>query len=168
MYTDSAYHYTYTTDAQGRPRVAQAVPLLSGSGNRQPCQTTVGGWGGTGYDGGHLIADSFGGVTQRYNLVPMPAKLNRPGGLFYKFEDAARGCLKTSHTTVTLYHVGVTYPSTITVIPSSYRMRMEIRDKHHKFRTIDVTMPEKPTDAQWVKIESEIEATRHLAGCQAG
>jgi DNA/RNA non-specific endonuclease len=165
LYTDTDTGYDYRTDAQGRPKTAEAIPLRSGSAGRLPCQTTVGKWGGADYDGGHLIADSFGGVSQRYNLVPMPSILNQSGGLYFKFEAAARGCLKTPNTVVDDYRIQVAYPDQISVVPNSYLMQMHIVDAHQQPHTIHVIMPEHPTDAQWVEIESDIEAGRIAAGC---
>lgn len=41
-----------------------------------------------GDDGGHLIANQFGGGSEMINLIPMRGKeLNRPGGEYYKMEQ---------------------------------------------------------------------------------
>ena len=65
-------------------------------------------------DEGHVIADSLGGVYNAYNIAPHNSTLNRDGGQAYmeKVIRDASGC--SDFTAV------ITYPSTITQIPSHY------------------------------------------------
>lgn len=69
----------------------------------------------TGYDRGHVIADSLGGVANAYNITPQEATLNRHGDQAYmeKVIRDAGGC--------TDFEAIITYPNTQTQIPSHYK-----------------------------------------------
>jgi hypothetical protein len=69
----------------------------------------------TGYDRGHVIADSLGGVANAYNITPQDSVLNRHGDQAY-MEKVIRdtgGC--------TNFEAEITYPDTETQIPSKYK-----------------------------------------------
>lgn len=65
-------------------------------------------------DEGHVIADSLGGVSNAYNITPQNSTLNRHGDQAYmeKVIRDAGGCEK--------FFATITYPNTITQIPSRY------------------------------------------------
>ena len=69
----------------------------------------------TGYDRGHVIADSLGGVANAYNITPQDSVLNRHGDQAYmeKVIRDAGGC--------TDFEAIITYPDTETQIPSKYK-----------------------------------------------
>jgi len=69
----------------------------------------------TGYDRGHVIADSLGGVANAYNITPQESTLNRHGDQAYmeKVIRDAGGC--------TDFEAVITYPDNETQIPSSYK-----------------------------------------------
>lgn len=107
--------YAYTTDGAGRPSQALAQKLIDRTAPRSECEATVGDWGGRGdWQGGHLIASSFGGVSKRYNLVPMRGRqVNQ--GLMSRVENGARACLDEG--SVAGYRVQVHYPDGTTIVP---------------------------------------------------
>ncbi|MBO8186438.1 hypothetical protein [Streptomyces spirodelae] len=61
-----------TSTSKGRRGQAKAINPAEGISPRTKCETLVGGWGGRGSDGGHLIAATLKGVSQRFSLVPLP------------------------------------------------------------------------------------------------
>ncbi len=65
-------------------------------------------------DQGHVIADSLGGVSNAYNITPQDSTLNRHGDQAYmeKVIRDAGGC--------TNFVATITYPDTVTQIPSNY------------------------------------------------
>lgn len=69
----------------------------------------------TGYDRGHVIADSLGGVANAYNITPQEATLNRHGDQAYMEAviRSAGGCSD--------FEAIITYPNTETQIPSHYK-----------------------------------------------
>lgn len=70
-------------------------------------------------DEGHIIADSLGGVANAYNITPQDSNLNRHGDQAY-MEDVMRKALAEG-LEVTDFVAEITYPSTDTQIPSSYK-----------------------------------------------
>ncbi|NLL82085.1 MAG: hypothetical protein GX231_07265 [Tissierellia bacterium] len=75
----------------------------------------------TGYDRGHIIADSLGGVANAYNITPQNSVLNRHGNQAYmeKVIRDAGGC--------TDFEATITYPNTETQIPSKYKYTYTIK-----------------------------------------
>ena len=69
----------------------------------------------TGYDRGHVIADSLGGVANAYNITPQEATLNRHGDQAYM----ERNILEAGGATD--FEAIITYPNTETQIPSKYK-----------------------------------------------
>lgn len=69
----------------------------------------------TGYDRGHIIADSLGGVANAYNITPQESTLNRHGDQAYMEKGIrdAGGC--------TDFEAVITYANKETQIPSSYK-----------------------------------------------
>ncbi|SDJ73392.1 DNA/RNA non-specific endonuclease [Salimicrobium halophilum] len=72
-------------------------------------------------DQGHVIADSLGGVSNAYNITPQESTLNRHGDQAY-MEDAIR---KAGGATD--FEAVITYPDTVTQIPSSYQYTYTIQ-----------------------------------------
>ncbi|MGK5546684.1 DNA/RNA non-specific endonuclease [Streptomyces sp. URMC 127] len=114
--------WSFHIDAAGRPDRATAASLTAGTSPRTKCETTVGGWGGTGSDGGHLIASTLKGVSKRINLVPMRKKINI--GIYKMFENGAKKCLAVKDMKVLNYTSQVTYPDAKTVVPASMTVSM--------------------------------------------
>lgn len=75
----------------------------------------------TGYDRGHVIADSLGGVANAYNITPQEATLNRHGDQAY-MEKVIRDAGG-----VTDFVAIITYPNTETQIPSHYEYTYTIK-----------------------------------------
>ena len=75
----------------------------------------------TGYDRGHVIADSLGGVANAYNITPQNAALNRHGDQAYmeKVIRDAGGCSD--------FEAIITYPNTETQIPSYYKFTYTLK-----------------------------------------
>jgi len=77
-------HAFYHTDDMGRATHVHIDQWINESGVRSPSvQTTVGGLGGPGYDGGHLVAVSNGGIPENINITPMIEHINRGAGESY-------------------------------------------------------------------------------------
>lgn len=74
-----------------------------------------------GYDRGHVIADSLGGVANAYNITPQEATLNRHGDQAY-MEDSIR---KAGGATD--FEAIITYPNSNTQIPSKYKIYYTIK-----------------------------------------
>lgn len=84
-------NYKYTTDSQGRiSRVEGELKLQKGKRNSN-AQREI---GQKKDDGGHLIANRFGGSGEIDNLVPQNKHLNRSGGEWYKMEQEWANALK--------------------------------------------------------------------------
>ena len=87
----------------------------------------------SGYDRGHIIADSLGGVANAYNITPQDATLNRHGNQAYmeKVIRDAGGC--------TEFEAIITYPDTKTQIPSHYKYTYVLMGNHivDEFANVD-------------------------------
>ncbi|MEW9551061.1 DNA/RNA non-specific endonuclease [Nonomuraea sp. NPDC050783] len=156
---------TFATDPQGRPADALSKALRSTRGARTGCEGTVGNWAGSGdWNGGHLIAASFGGVGQRYNLVPMNGRqINQ--GLMKRIEDSARACLE-SHGSVSAYRVRLHYPDARSIIPDTITMTMT-SSLSGTSRRLSFTLPNKAIPKDEVESrESAIDKEFEAAGCR--
>jgi hypothetical protein len=89
-------------------------PVLS-SGRYYPDEAKVPGVESDVLDEGHIIADSFGGVSNAYNITPQDVTLNRHGDQAY-MEDVIRRAGGATN-----FEAIITYPNTETQIPSSYQ-----------------------------------------------
>ena len=74
-----------------------------------------------GYDEGHVIADSLGGVSNAYNITPQNSALNRYGDQAYmeKVIRQAGGAYN--------FTAEISYPNTYTQIPSSYKFTYTLK-----------------------------------------
>ncbi|MCK2219415.1 DNA/RNA non-specific endonuclease [Actinomadura sp. ATCC 31491] len=156
---------TFTTDGQGRPQEAVAKTLTQAKGERTGCESTVGNWAGSGdWNGGHLIAASFGGVSRRYNLVPMRGRqINQ--GLMKRVEDGARACLD-GRGAVTGYRVRLHYPDARNIVPDGIAMSLT-PSVSGRSRQLGFTLPNKTLPASEVKAkEAEIDKEFEAAGCR--
>ncbi len=97
-------------------------PVLS-SGRYYPDEAKVPGVERDVLDEGHIIADSFGGVSNAYNITPQDSTLNRHGDQAY-MEDVIR-----SAGGATNFEAIITYPNTETQIPSSYQYTYTLMGK---------------------------------------
>jgi len=75
-------------------------------------------------DEGHVIADSLGGVSNAYNITPQDSSLNRFGDQAY-MEYTIRKAIE-SGMKVTDFEAIITYPNTLTQIPSHYMFTYKI------------------------------------------
>ena len=75
----------------------------------------------TGYDRGHVIADSLGGVANAYNITPQNANLNRHGDQAY-MEQVIRDAGGCSD-----FETIISYPNTETQIPSYYKFTYTLK-----------------------------------------
>lgn len=75
------------------------------------------------FDESHVIADSLGGVSNAYNITPQSSGLNRYGDQAYmeKVIRDAGGC--------TDFVARISYPDTVTQIPSHYSYTYTLRGK---------------------------------------
>ncbi len=112
--------HTMRTDYVGRP-VWSYIGLRKGElepGGRRPyCQSKVGSWGGGGYVGGHLVADSVGGYGGRPNLTPQFEIVNSK--IFSRIEYAMKQC-GLNPLFMTDYRVDVKYLRSDDVVPYIY------------------------------------------------
>lgn len=69
--------HAYQTDLAGRVVKADGVLDVNKTDRNTWQQAAAGHEGGTGYDGGHLIATLFGGAGEKINLVPQLSTVNR-------------------------------------------------------------------------------------------
>lgn len=75
----------------------------------------------TGYDRGHVIADSLGGVANAYNITPQEATLNRHGDQAYMEKVIRDAGGATDFVAI------ITYPNTETQVPSHYEYTYTIK-----------------------------------------
>ena len=74
-----------------------------------------------GYDRGHIIADSLGGVANAYNITPQEATLNRHGDQAYMERNIREAGGATNFEAI------ITYPNTETQTPSKYKFTYTIK-----------------------------------------
>ncbi|WP_189308765.1 DNA/RNA non-specific endonuclease [Streptomyces albospinus] len=156
--------WKFHIDGAGRPDRATADSLSAGNSPRSQCETTVGGWGGGGYDGGHLIASTLKGVSKRINLVPMKASINR--GIYKKTENAAKKCLSTLGKKDKLsYNVTVAYPDTKSVVPRDMTVAMTVKKRKGK-KDVKLTIPNQDiTPQKETALKKQLNAGLKAAGC---
>jgi hypothetical protein len=127
--------HKYATDPQGRPTygLARFTGGQISENYRNACSGTVGSWGapppGTpmptnGYEGGHVIGNSLGGIPQRINLTPQAYYINR--STFPKIEAGVRYCARQTQW-ATSYMVIPYYNNSSVVTPDSYQVWVTIR-----------------------------------------
>ncbi|WP_084000320.1 DNA/RNA non-specific endonuclease [Actinomadura kijaniata] len=158
----TAIHRTYRTDAIGRPRRASVNTLSQRTSPRSPCEPTVGAWGPPGYQGGHLIAATLRGVSERYNLVPMQGnQINQ--GLMKAIENGAKRCL--TRAAVTGYTITLTYPAGTSVVPARIQVDML---PHARNPAVPFTASFRNTTYQpagYTRLRNEIRAKFTRSGC---
>ncbi|WP_169807882.1 DNA/RNA non-specific endonuclease [Actinomadura hibisca] len=121
-----AYTANYLTDGIGRPLQVVAPNLLRRNASRSACEQTVGAMGPAGYQGGHMLAATLRGVSERYNLTPMQGnQINL--GIMKKIENGAKRCLRIA--AVKNYTVRLTYPAGASVVPERIAVSMTPKAK---------------------------------------
>ncbi|WP_043626604.1 DNA/RNA non-specific endonuclease [Nonomuraea candida] len=163
-HTYRANRQTFTTDDTGRPVEALAENLVDRSAPRGECQSTVGNWAGAGdWNGGHLIAASFHGVSMRYNLVPLRGRqINQ--GLMKQVEDGARACLEGDGS-VSGYRVRLHYPDREALAPDRIEITLSPRVSGVS-RQLTFTLPNQVLSASDFKNRQErITETFRAARC---
>ena len=123
-------YYAYTNEHGQLVRVT-AKEIILQNDNTEPVNSSgryyskmadVPGVGAdTGYDRGHVIADSLGGVSNAYNITPQEATLNRHGDQAY-MEKVIRDAGGATN-----FEAIITYPNTETQIPSHYKYTYTIK-----------------------------------------
>lgn len=122
----------YFVDSAGRPRRAYAyLPPVVTASRDDSCQASVGQWGdaenpSNDYDGGHMIGSQLGGWGARANLVPQDSNFNR--GNYVQLENQMAKCKSLSSGRM-LYSITVSYPSSSTLIPSTWNVYIEDRNQ---------------------------------------
>ncbi|MFI0425088.1 DNA/RNA non-specific endonuclease [Spongiactinospora sp. 9N601] len=161
---DTAHGYpipwSFTTAGQGRPQVATALGLIARDSVHTSCIADRGNMGGSGYDGGHLIAHTLNGVSERFNLVPQRAHVNR--GIAERFEHGAESCLRAG--TVARYEVRVTHPPGSGVAPSRFAMRMIVTVGGNR-STIATDFPNADVIPGEQDLKNRLDDDLRLAGC---
>ncbi|MFC4118025.1 DNA/RNA non-specific endonuclease [Nonomuraea zeae] len=163
-HTYRANQHTFTTDRRGRPIDALAKTLTAKDAERGECESTVGNWGGRGdWQGGHLIAASFNGVSRRYNLVPMRGRqINQ--GLMKRVENGARACLEGAGT-VADYRVRLHYPDENAISPDRIQVTMSPRISNVS-RQVTLTLPNENLPAEQLESwETKITKAFQAARC---
>jgi hypothetical protein len=163
-HTYRANQHTFTTDHLGRPIDALAKTLTAKAAQRGECESTVGNWGGRGdWQGGHLIAASFNGVSRRYNLVPMRGRqINQ--GLMKRVENGARACLEGDGT-VADYRVRLHYADKKAIAPDQIQVTMSPRISNVS-RKVALTLPNEDLPAAQLKSwETKITDAFQAARC---
>lgn len=80
-----------------------------------------------GYDEGHVIADSLGGMSNAYNITPQNSKLNREGTQA-QMEEEIRQSLHANKK-VTDFVAVIEYPKVTTQTPIKYHFEFKINNK---------------------------------------
>jgi hypothetical protein len=88
--------HVYVTDHASRTVLAEFDDLQLGDAARsESVQKRIGKEGGVGYEGGHLLANMFGGGGEKINIVPMLQEVNRgSGNSFGNLESRLRAHLE--------------------------------------------------------------------------
>ncbi|MGW9630835.1 glycohydrolase toxin TNT-related protein [Agromyces sp. NPDC055520] len=116
--------HVFRTDDDGRTVLAHTDHLTTGDADRsESVQSRVGDEGGSGYDGGHLFGNDYGGGGEYTNLVAMLAEINRGSGdTFYNLENRWRALLKADPTTKIVVDILPHYPDG-SVVPDVVEVR---------------------------------------------
>lgn len=114
--------HVYVTDHASRTVLAEFDDLQLGDADRsESVQKRIGKEGGVGYEGGHLLANMFGGGGEQINIVPMLQEVNRGAGhsLGNLERDIRQFAGASDHAVITL-SVRPRYSGTSTV-PASFQ-----------------------------------------------
>lgn len=84
-----------------------------------------------GYDEGHVIADSLGGVSNAYNITPQVSQLNREG-IQAKMEEELRQALYKGKKATEFVAI-IEYPDTSTQTPLKYHFEFKVSGKLRVF-----------------------------------
>lgn len=106
-----------------------------------------------GYDRGHVIADSLGGVANAYNITPQEATLNRHGDQAYMERNIRQAGGATDFEAI------ITYPDTKTQVPSHYKYTYTIKG-HTVTDSFENTNPDKVNSDLGLTGESKQEQTK--------
>lgn len=99
-HTYSENGYKYITDDMGRVAHVSGELQLQEVARNEVAQKVAGGESRLASDdGGHLVANEFGGSGELYNLVPMDSEVNRWGD-FRKFEQEMKEQIQNGHEVV--------------------------------------------------------------------
>lgn len=103
-HTYSENGYEYTTDDMGRVSHVSGELRLQDVPRNEVAQKLAGGESRLASDdGGHLVANEFGGSGELYNLVPMDSEVNRWGD-FRKFEQEMKEQIQAGHEVYVDHH----------------------------------------------------------------
>lgn len=136
-YGDRAY-FGYTNEHKQLVRVEANEIILQSKDERltkkgRYCkdEAKVAGVKRDGYDEGHIIADSLGGVSNAYNITPQVSQLNREG-IQAQMEEGLRQALYKGKK-VTDFVAIIEYPDTPTQIPLKYHFEFKVNGKLNVF-----------------------------------
>ena len=116
-------YWAYTNEYGQLVRVVAAEIILqddatepvNSNGRYYDDEANVPGTENSNLDQGHVIADSLGGVANAYNITPQDSVLNRHGDQAYMERNIVQAGGATNFEAI------ITYPDTITQVPSSYK-----------------------------------------------
>ena len=116
-------YWAYTNEYGQVVRVVAAEIILqddatepvNSNGRYYDDEANVRGTEDSNLDQGHIIADSLGGVANAYNITPQDSVLNRHGDQAYMERNIVQAGGATNFEAI------ITYPDTITQVPSSYK-----------------------------------------------
>jgi hypothetical protein len=131
--------HAFATDPWGRTVSVEVDELeLVDAPRSGRVQQRVGHLGPDGlYDGGHLIANVFGGIPEEINMVPMLSTLNQPGQPknFYALEGELRALLNANPPPRIWIRIDIEYPDvpggTLTdslCVPDALTVRYRVND----------------------------------------
>lgn len=113
--------HTVYIDGSGRPYWAERYYIGSGkppTTSYNSCQTTVGRWGRSDDDGGHLISAELGGYNKRANIVPQNKDFNRI--IWRSAESRVADCVKWQPGDKHRYRVYAIYPDRNSLRPEDW------------------------------------------------
>jgi hypothetical protein len=157
--------YIFNTDGAGRPNTGNANNLSIKTAPRSKCEGTVGGWGGKDFHGGHLIAATLNGPSNRANLVPMHKSVNL--GAMKVMENIVKSCIRRHPGGATSWHATADYPNGSTVVPDRIRVTIYTRAaKSKSVGTITMNVPNRQiARGPLTKINKDLRAQARRADC---
>lgn len=137
-------NYSYTTDANGRVSVAEGTIDLTPAGRNDPTlQAQIGREGRSTDVGFHIIADRFGGQTNRLNVVPgngRPIGDGAPNlnqGAFKRFENEIGDIASQPGNRVEVRIQAEYDPTNASSRPDSFTAQYRVNDGAWRTRTFD-------------------------------
>jgi DNA/RNA non-specific endonuclease len=127
-------NYSWTTDARGRPIVAEGRVELTPAGRDTALQEQIGKEGAPTDVGFHLIGDRFNGPTNRLNVVPGNGKLLGDGlpnlnqGAYKRFENQIAKLAADPHNAVDVRVMSQYDAGNLTTRPDEFAVAYRVND----------------------------------------